>query len=168
MCIPLNVELQVLKKYEDEFFNVVDPKLHLLRLKRKKVITEALISKIETADSEDAKYILFEHLLHNADVAALREYCKMAIAADGFPKMQNLGEKMLNELALEGMLLGQCGFICLCVCMTSSVCVHTWCVRVCYVNVAYVLTKIARAVNILYSITTVSPSYRSWPDSSAY
>ena len=105
LCIPLNVESQVLKKYEDEFFNVVNPKLHLLRLKRKKVITESLISKIETADSEDAKDILFEHLLHNADDAILREYCKMAIAADAFPKMQKLGEKMLNELALEGMFV---------------------------------------------------------------
>ena len=55
MCIPLNVESEVLKKHEDEFFNVVNPKLHLLQLKRKKGITEALISKIETADSEDAR-----------------------------------------------------------------------------------------------------------------
>ena len=99
------VASQVLTKHEDDFLNVVDPKLHLPRLKHKKVITEALISKIETADSEDAKYILFEHLLHNADFAALREYCKMAIASDGFPKMQNLGEKILNELALEGMFV---------------------------------------------------------------
>ena len=76
MCIPLNVESEVLKKHEDEFFNVVNPKLHLPRLKRKKVITEALISKIETADSEDAKDILFEHLLHNTDDVSLREYCK--------------------------------------------------------------------------------------------
>ena len=103
LCILLNVELQVLKKYEDEFFSVVDPKLHLPRLKRKKVITEALISKIETADSEDAKDILFEHLLHNADIATLTEYCKMAIAADAFPKMQKLGEKMLKELTVEGI-----------------------------------------------------------------
>ena len=105
LCIPLNVESQVLKKHEDEFFNVVNPKLHLLRLKRKKVITESLISKIETADSEDAKDILFEHLLHNADDASLTEYCRMAIAADAFPKMQKLGEKMLNELALEGLFV---------------------------------------------------------------
>ena len=123
LCIPLNVESQVLKKYEDEFLNVVDPKLHLHRLKHKKVITEALISKIETADSEDAKYILLEHLLHNADVAALREYCEMAIAADAFPKMQKLGEKMLNELALAGML-GQCGHILACARVYMNAWVH--------------------------------------------
>ena len=125
LCISLNTALQVLKKHEDEFLNVVDPKLHLHRLKHKKVITEALISKIENADSEDAKYILFEHLLHNADVAALMEYCKMVIAADAFPKMQKLGEKMLNELALEGtyvptmwshmLIVCTCVFVCACI-----------------------------------------------------
>ena len=118
LCISLNIELQILKKHEDEFLNVVDPKLHLHRLKHKKVITEALISKIENADSEDAKYILFEHLLHNADVAALTEYCEMAIAADAFPKMQKLGEKMLNDLALESMLgQGDPMYTHLCTCM---------------------------------------------------
>ena len=89
---------------------MVDPKLNLLWLKRKEVISEGLISKIETADTRDAKEILFEHLHRNADVAALMEYCKMAMAADGFPRMQKLGEKMLNELALEG-LLGQCDIL---------------------------------------------------------
>ena len=108
LCISPDAASQVLKKYEEEFFEVVDPKHNLLRLKRKNVITESLTSKIESADRKDAQEILFEHMHHNADVATLTEYCKMAIAADAFPKMQKLGEKMLNELALEG-LLGQCG-----------------------------------------------------------
>ena len=96
---------------------MVNPKRNLLWLKRKEVISEGLISKIETADTRDAKEILFEHLHRNADVAALREYCKMAIAADGFPRMQKLGEKMQNELALEG-LLGQCDILYgMCVCV---------------------------------------------------
>ena len=47
----------------------------------------------------------------------------MAIAADAFPKMQNFGEKMLKELALEGML-GQCGVICLSVCVCARACMH--------------------------------------------
>ena len=118
LCVPFGAASQVLKNHEDEFFDVVNPKLHLLWLKRKEVISEGLISKIETADTRDAKEILFEHLHRNADVAALTEYCKMAIAADGFPKMQKLGEKMLNKLALEG-LLEQCGILygmCVCVC----------------------------------------------------
>ena len=118
MCVPFGAASQVLKKHEEEFFDMVNPKLNLLWLKRKEVISEGLISKIETADTRDAKEILFEHLHRNADVAALREYCIMAMAADGFPRMQKLGEKMLNKLALEG-LLGQCGIlyaVCVCAC----------------------------------------------------
>ena len=82
---------------------MVDAKLNLLRLKRKKVITESLVTKIESADSANARELLYDHLYCNADVGTLREYCKMAIATDGFPKMQKLGEKMLSELTL-GML----------------------------------------------------------------
>ena len=107
LCVTLCAASQVLKKHEEEFFDVVSPKRNLLWLKRKEVISEGLLAKIEAADSRDAKEILFEHLHHNADVAALREYCKMAIAADSFPKMQKLGEKMQNELTLEGLLV-QC------------------------------------------------------------
>ena len=107
---------------------MVNPKLNLLWLKRKEVISEGLISKIEAADTRDAKEILFEHLHRNADVAALREYCKMAIAADGFPRMQKLGEKMQNELTLEG-LLEQCVLCCVCVAYTCA-CVGMCCICV--------------------------------------
>ena len=93
---------------------MVNPKLNLLWLKRKEVISEDIVAKIKAADNGDAKEILFEHLHRNADVAAVREYCKMAIAADGFPKMQKLGEMMQNELTLEG-LLEQCVLCCVCV-----------------------------------------------------
>ena len=82
----------------------MDAKHSLLRLKRKKVITESLIMKIESADSANAKELLYDHLHRNADVAALREYCEMLIAADAFPNMQKLGEKMSNELFSEGLL----------------------------------------------------------------
>ena len=121
-CVYIHVSLdaasQVLEKHEEEFFDVVDAKLDLLRLKRKKVITESLISKIETANSKDAKEILFQHLQCNADVAALREYCTMIIAADAFPKLQKLGAKMLTELTSEG-LLGRCGVLCFSTTTTS-------------------------------------------------
>ena len=116
LCVPFGAASQVLKKHEDEFFDVVNPNLHLLWLKRKEVISEGLIAEIKAADTRDAKEILFEHLHRNADVAALREYCKMAIAADGFPRMQKLGEKMQNELTLEG-LLEQCILRICCVCV---------------------------------------------------
>ena len=104
LCVLFVAASQILKKHEDEFFNVVNPRLNLLQLKRKEVMPVSLISKIEAADDEGAKELLFEHLHRNADVDALKEYCKMAIAANAFPRMQKLGERMLNELELEGLL----------------------------------------------------------------
>ena len=112
---------------------MVDAKLHLLRLKRKKVITESLVTKIESADSANARELLYDHLYHNADVGALREYCKMAIAADAVPKMQKLGEKMLSELPPEGVLEWRhcCAYACVCVCVCVCVCACV-CACVCW------------------------------------
>ena len=99
---------------------MVDAKLNLLRLKRKKVITESLVTEIKSADSANARELLYDHLYRNADVRALREYCKMAVAADAVPKMQKLGEKMLSELPPEGVL--EWGHSC--ACMQPITCTH--------------------------------------------
>ncbi len=104
LSLSLGAVSQVLEKHEEEFFEVVDAKLNLLRLNRKKVITESLVTEIKSADSANARELLYDHLYRNADVRALREYCKMAVAADAVPKMQKLGEKMLSELPPEGLL----------------------------------------------------------------
>ena len=134
LCLSLGAASQVLEKHEEEFIEVVDAKISLLRLKRKKVITESLVTEIKSADSANARELLYDHLYRNADVGALREYCKMAIAADALPKMQKLGEKMLSELPPEGVLeWGHCSVCvcaCACVCVCVCVCVCA-CVRVC-------------------------------------
>ena len=94
--------LQFLKTYEDEFVEVVNAKQSLLKLKHKGVISPDVKTSIEGANEEDAKYLLFEHLEKNATVDTLREYCKVAIAAGGFTRMQELGSKMMNALPPEG------------------------------------------------------------------
>ena len=92
---------QFLKTYEDEFFGVVNAKKSLLKLEHKGVISPDVKTSIEGANEEDARYLLFGHLEKNATVDTLREYCKVAIAAKGFPRMQELGRKMLNALLPE-------------------------------------------------------------------
>ena len=88
----------VLEKYEENFFQCVNAKLHLCKLTRKGVITETFKEEIESANDDDAREILFGHLKCNADVATLKKYLKVAIAADGYPNMQSLGKKMMEEL----------------------------------------------------------------------
>ena len=104
LWISLDAASLILEKYEDDFIDVVNPKLKLRWLKRKKVLTDSLITDIESADTGNAVELLFEHLRLHADVATLREYCKMVITADAYPKMQKLGKKMLSELPPEGLL----------------------------------------------------------------
>ena len=55
LSLSLDAASQVLEKHEEEFFEVVDAKLNLLRLKRKKVITESLVTEIKSADSANAR-----------------------------------------------------------------------------------------------------------------
>ena len=95
---------QFLKEYEEDFFHVVNARQSLLMLKHKGVISPDVKTSIDSANDEDTKYILFEHLEKNATVANLREYCKVAIAANGFQGMQALGRKMMEALPLGGWL----------------------------------------------------------------
>ena len=49
-------------------------------------------------NEEDAQEILYEHLANHADVVTLMRYFEVIIAANGYPKMQSLGRKMMEEL----------------------------------------------------------------------
>ena len=104
---------QFLKAYENEFLEAVDAKLSLRRLQRKGVISEGVIADIQDANDDEAKEILYSHLEKNATVDTLMEYCYVATAAKGFPRMQELGRKMLEMLQpggwLELCLFGQMG-----------------------------------------------------------
>ena len=107
-----------LKKHETEFFEVIDPRRSLLRLVRKCVITEDVRSDINTSNTDDAREVLYHHLAHHANVETLKEYLTVAIAADGYPKMQSLGRKMMEELEQGGWSkLYACVCVCACVCV---------------------------------------------------
>ena len=77
-----------------------------MRLQRKGVISQDLVSRISAAtNEEDAQEILFTHLSCHTDVKTLREYFNVIIAANGFPKMQSFGRKMTEELQQGGWLV---------------------------------------------------------------
>ena len=98
---PLPVS-KFLEKYESEFFEVVDPKVSLHKLTRKGVITKDVKSNIETSNIDDAREILYDHLICHANVDTLRTYCEVAMDASGLPKLQALGRKMMEELPQGG------------------------------------------------------------------
>ena len=95
---------EFLKKHKREFFLVVNARFSLRRLKRLGVITQDVRSHISDAtNDEDAQEILYEHLCDYGTVDTLMKYCEVATAAEGYPKMQSLGRKML-ELLQAGWL----------------------------------------------------------------
>ena len=96
--------LKFLEQFQKEFLEVVNPKQSLLELKHKGVIPAEVATAIETTNSGNAKYLLLEHLEKNANENTLREYCNVAIAADGYPNMQALGSKMMAALPSGGWL----------------------------------------------------------------
>ena len=89
----------ILKKHEEDFFECVDAQYNVLRLKRKNVIPPSVAREISEKTYEEAKELLYDHLLKHATEDSLREWCEWALAAQGYPKMQELGKKMKNELA---------------------------------------------------------------------
>ena len=89
----------ILKGHEEEFFECVNAKYNMLKLKRKEVISPSVLASINGKTDEEAQEILYDHLLNHATVESLREWCEWAIAAQGYPKMQELGRKMKDELA---------------------------------------------------------------------
>ena len=89
----------ILKGHEEEFFECVNAKYNMLKLKRKEVISPIVLASINDKTDEEAREILYDHLLNHATVDSLREWCEWAIAAQGYPKMQELGRKMKDELA---------------------------------------------------------------------
>ena len=117
---------EVLEKYEDTFFEVVNAKYNLLKLKRKGVIPQIIQRQISaTDDDKECREILYDHLKHHGSEDTLREFCKVAIAADGYPNMQKLGEMMMKELSQGGWFQYICAVymskLCICIIM---LCVH--------------------------------------------
>ena len=109
---------QFLETYEDAFLEVVNPKLSLLELKHKGVISADVRKAIESANDDNAKYTLLEHLQKNATVDTLRVYCGVAIAANGFARMQELGRKMMDALPPGGSMNT---WLCMCMCIYIGV-----------------------------------------------
>ena len=89
---------RILTEHEDEFFACVNAKYNVLRLKRKHVLSQEVVSTIQAASDEEAKEILYDHLMNHGTVDAMKEWCKWAMFAEGYQNMQEFGRKVMDEL----------------------------------------------------------------------
>ena len=76
----------------------MNAKENVLRLKRRGVVPQHIVSAIQAASDKDAKEILFDHLVSHGTVDTLREWCEWAIDAEGYPEMRELGKKVKDIL----------------------------------------------------------------------
>lgn len=93
---------QFLASFEKEFLDSVYPKQSMCQLLHEGVISPDVKIAIDRATDEEAKYILLTHLQKYATVDTLKKYCNVAIAAKGYARMQELGEKMMAALPPGG------------------------------------------------------------------
>ena len=109
---------EFLKKHET-VFEVVDPRLSLLRLIRKGVIAEDAKSCIDSSNTNDACEVLYHHLAHHANVDTLKDYCEVAIDVTWEEDKEELQQGGWSEL---------CAYVrlCMCVCVCCSVCGGVW------------------------------------------
>ena len=101
-------------EYEDVFFQVDHAKCNWLKLVRKNVITENIASRTSATTDDESRELLYHHLKHHGSVQTLREFCEVVVAADGYPNMQKLAEKILHAIPTDG-------YWCMC----------DWCVYLC-------------------------------------
>ena len=118
---------EVLEEYEDEFFQVVHANYNLLKLVRKNVITQDIASSISATNEDEGREILYDHLKQHGSVHTLREFCEVAIAADGYPNMQKLAKRMMQMLPGDGWFTCLCislyaCVVCVCACASVHVC----------------------------------------------
>ena len=107
-CSHTIFSIRISQEIRDEVFEVVNPKSSLLRLVCKGVITGDVKSDINASNTDDAREVLHHHLAHHANVYTLEEYLRVAIVADGYPKMQSRGSKMMEELEQRGLYERAC------------------------------------------------------------
>ena len=100
-CSPVefNVKLFTLQ-YRTKFLSDVNTEEIVEELKRVRVISDKLKSKIECAPTrEEANRLLLEHVCDNCDVESLRILCEVMSEEHGYPKMNALGRRMLRDLS---------------------------------------------------------------------
>ena len=108
LCVPVDaaeqpLEKRVLKKYEEQFFKVVEVKEIVSGLHRRGVIPQRVFNQIKKSDSDkEERELLFEHLMQHGDMDSVKAFCEEADLASGYPNMNKLGRDMMDMLGQKG------------------------------------------------------------------
>ena len=88
-----------LGKREEVFVRYAGAKEVASELRRRKVIPERVETKIERApDRKTANGLLYDHLYAQGTFQTLEIVCDVFVEEEGYPRMNQLGERMKEEL----------------------------------------------------------------------
>ena len=102
-----------LEPFSEIFMTCAGAKEVASELRRRKVIPEHVETKIERApDRKTANGLLFDHLYAQGTFRTLEIVCDVFIGEQGYPRMNQLGRKMKEEL-MHRNHLHSCKFLCI-------------------------------------------------------
>jgi hypothetical protein len=92
------IKLFVLR-YKAQFLSDVSTEEIVEELRKFKLIPGKLRSKIESVSSrQEANRLLLDHVCANFNTESLITLCKVMLEEEGYPKMNDLGRRMLSDL----------------------------------------------------------------------
>ena len=93
-----NVESFALR-YKAQFLSDVNTEEIVEELRKFKLISDKLRRKIESASSREvANLLLLDHICANFNTESLTTLCEVMSEEEGYPKMNDLGRRMLSDL----------------------------------------------------------------------
>ena len=94
-----------LNQFHEIFITSAGAKEVASELRRRKAIPEPVETKIERAlDRKTANGLLYDHLYAQSTFQILEIVCDVFIGGEGFSRMNELGERMKNELVRRNHL----------------------------------------------------------------
>jgi hypothetical protein len=97
-CVVFNIESFALK-YEAQFLSDVNTEEIIDELEKLNLISGKLRNKIKSVSSrQEASRLLLDHISHNFNTESLTTLCKVMSEEKGYPKMNDLGKRMLSDL----------------------------------------------------------------------
>ena len=88
----------IIDKYKDRFKVCIDARAIARKLEIAEVIPNRVSFEIENSAPDDANDLLFLHLQSHLSPEALHKLCDVMISMRGYPKMNELGRFMKDDL----------------------------------------------------------------------
>ena len=91
-------------KFKKQFLSVVAADEIAMRLKIDNILPDKVYHRINNANEESAREILFIHFSQQGTPSTIRTMCDVMMGKTGYPSMKALGEKMKQDSDLAQVI----------------------------------------------------------------